>query len=399
MNFNKNKQKDENIKFINNELEKDDLNIKSHLNTSLELSGINVSEDLINRTLEAIKKQEAYVPETGVQQTVEQETSSKKKTIATKAIPWMKYTRMIAGTAAAILVVTVGYHWISSVGLGSKSDSMDSVVSEESSVDNLETSDATAAQKTDGNSSDAAEDRVLPKTAVTGVQEYAMTDSSNGVDNQENIEGNKEENKTTQDTSSIASDDNTNKSDSGGTDNAGESDSLGNPPTVTMIAGTEKSFAKSDDISATDISEAATDLEEGAVSSSLQGIASATGKVGVLSFRDIFLADPEDALSIKITDITNTTALLLTNQEDILNFYTVMDQQQYDTGSKVPKVVNYKIEVTSILTQEVVYTMSIGDNSVVIYASEDMMNENIYQVEDGTLLIKSLEEFYQQYNQ
>ena len=35
--------------------EVDELNIKSHLNTSLEAEGISVSEDLINRTLEAIK--------------------------------------------------------------------------------------------------------------------------------------------------------------------------------------------------------------------------------------------------------------------------------------------------------------------------------------------------------
>jgi hypothetical protein len=45
-----NKDKKTNIK-------NDELNIRSHLNASLDLNGISVSEDLINRTLEAINKQ------------------------------------------------------------------------------------------------------------------------------------------------------------------------------------------------------------------------------------------------------------------------------------------------------------------------------------------------------
>ena len=46
MNFDKNKSDYSKL---------DDMNIKSHLNTSLEMSGISVSEDLIQRTIQAIK--------------------------------------------------------------------------------------------------------------------------------------------------------------------------------------------------------------------------------------------------------------------------------------------------------------------------------------------------------
>lgn len=50
MNFDKNKSDYSKL---------DDMNIKSHLNTSLEMSGISVSEDLIQRTLQAIKEQQS----------------------------------------------------------------------------------------------------------------------------------------------------------------------------------------------------------------------------------------------------------------------------------------------------------------------------------------------------
>ena len=41
----------------------DKLNIKSHLNASLEEDGINVSEELIRRTLDAIRMHEANEPD------------------------------------------------------------------------------------------------------------------------------------------------------------------------------------------------------------------------------------------------------------------------------------------------------------------------------------------------
>ena len=77
----------------NDKIELDELKIKSHLNTSLDLIGISVSEDLINRTLAAIKEQ-ALSGEDEVTQ-----TSIMKPT--KKIIAWNRYIRGFAGVAAA----------------------------------------------------------------------------------------------------------------------------------------------------------------------------------------------------------------------------------------------------------------------------------------------------------
>ena len=80
----------------NNELVS--LNLKSHLDTSLEQSGISVSEDLINRTLEAIKQQP--------QNNYLLDDISNLKTKRT--ISWSRYIRGVAGVAAAALIIFIG---------------------------------------------------------------------------------------------------------------------------------------------------------------------------------------------------------------------------------------------------------------------------------------------------
>lgn len=84
-------------------IELDDMNIKLHLNTSLELNDISVSEDLINRTLNVIKNME-----TG-------EERIKKASVLpiNNAIPWNRYIRNFAGVAAAALIVAVGFNLLS----------------------------------------------------------------------------------------------------------------------------------------------------------------------------------------------------------------------------------------------------------------------------------------------
>ena len=96
----------------NGNMENDELNIKSHLNTSLDLEGISVSEDLINRTLDAIRKQsqEAADPVK-----IEQDQKPERN-----VIPWFKYARNIAVVAAAGLVLVLGMNNIGQ--MGSKKD-------------------------------------------------------------------------------------------------------------------------------------------------------------------------------------------------------------------------------------------------------------------------------------
>ncbi|MBE5966298.1 MAG: hypothetical protein E7255_04955 [Lachnospiraceae bacterium] len=80
----------------------DDMNIRTHLDTSLDLSGISVSEQLIQKTLRAIKEQPVGPSE--------QEDSSRHF----KPIPWKRYVRSLTGAAAAVLILFAGYHFISS---------------------------------------------------------------------------------------------------------------------------------------------------------------------------------------------------------------------------------------------------------------------------------------------
>lgn len=88
----------------NKEYEIDELNIKFHLGTSLDKSGISVSEDLIQRTLDAINKESA------VQTDIEDNNKLK------RAIPHIKYIRSIAGVAAALLVVVGGLNVLNVLG-------------------------------------------------------------------------------------------------------------------------------------------------------------------------------------------------------------------------------------------------------------------------------------------
>lgn len=92
----------------NGSMDHDEMNVKSHLNTSLEKEGISVSEDLINRTLEAIRKQsqEAVGPVS-----VEQERQPERK-----VIPWFKYARNFAAVAAAGLILVLGINGLGQTG-------------------------------------------------------------------------------------------------------------------------------------------------------------------------------------------------------------------------------------------------------------------------------------------
>lgn len=77
--------------------EVDELNIRSHLNTSLEAEGISVSEDLINRTLEAIRKQNP-----------EDDGLVSDRLELKKPSSILRHTRVLVKVAAAVLVLVVG---------------------------------------------------------------------------------------------------------------------------------------------------------------------------------------------------------------------------------------------------------------------------------------------------
>jgi|GEM_PF-3818308 hypothetical protein len=98
--------------------------IKSQLDHSLDLNKILVSEELIQRTLEAVKKAktEKQADENGV---LTEQKSQFTKSSSGKTIQWNKIVRQVAGVAAAILIVA-GFGMLSQMhlGMGKKSANM-----------------------------------------------------------------------------------------------------------------------------------------------------------------------------------------------------------------------------------------------------------------------------------
>ena len=96
------------------QLDFEQLNIKSHLNTSMELKGISVSEDLINRTLKAINNQ-----------TVEKQDQpplNSQQAELRKSFSINKFVRGFAGVAAAAIIVVAGTQLLNGNIGGSKKD-------------------------------------------------------------------------------------------------------------------------------------------------------------------------------------------------------------------------------------------------------------------------------------
>ena len=86
-------------------LEMDELNIEFHLNASLEAKGIRVSEDLINRTLDRIKKQETGNPAGIKDKTL---PGAKEELRYKKPSALYRYTRTLITAAAAVLILVAG---------------------------------------------------------------------------------------------------------------------------------------------------------------------------------------------------------------------------------------------------------------------------------------------------
>jgi len=183
-------------------MEVDDMNLKSHLDTSFEESGLRVSEDLIRKTMEAIN-----------QQTLNKSVEDKKVVnYKAKVNQRNMYIRRYAGVAAAVVLLIVGYQMVQNVGLGTNSKSSDNErsydiqesASEEqqdsSSTDSLsevqlETTTAAEDAKTNYTVADEADSMETDEQApmmVTEEPEVSVSDSTYGstmIGNANNSEG------------------------------------------------------------------------------------------------------------------------------------------------------------------------------------------------------------------
>jgi hypothetical protein len=327
-----------NDKEKNDKIELDELNIKSHLNTSLDLSGISVSEDLINRTLAAIKEQSLSGKDEVTQTSIMEPTK--------KIIAWNRYIRGFAGVAAAVVIVAVGYNLVQRMPFGMKQSSDSAAPELAVTMDNATesaTSQGTTGEENqtfDASAVEEKKDEILYTiTAETGALEDESPDTDNGT---------------------------------------GLSGSTGAEETVPPA---ENANLKSADRNMTQTQEFAAETPS-------------TDNVVTYTFREIFLPTPEQAEYITISDNRSDASITLTQPDDIDAFYVIMDSYQYSsTGTDSMIEPNYTVEMNSP-ELGALYTMLIGRNLTVRYTQGESTVENIYYVVDDTEFKQGLEEFF-----
>lgn len=348
MNYN-DKDQELNSKKVNHmdqNLEIDDMNIKSHLNASLDLSGIQVSEDLINRTLQAIKQQEK----------MDHEEETTPKEAERKIIPWSRYVRRVAGVAAAVFVVVIGFNALTRLDIGSKKSADNSTQSE-------------------------MDTRMMDEMAEKSSESTAMNDAEVSI-------ASVQEEETTMDaasTESVAEE-----------PAATENQSMG----TAEISSTEDGSNDSNEdrkMEAADASDTAFAKEDSDTSSLLYH--SNAGASDTLGFRDIFLSDSQQVEQITIFDDKNKERVTLTDRNDIENFYDLMDQQHFQTASDVVVESQYTIEIKAKGEEEDIYTMTIGNGVSIQTVLGDTVSHSVYQSVDEMSLKQSLQEFIHDYQQ
>jgi hypothetical protein len=340
----------------------DDFHIKSHLNTSFELRGIKVSEELIQKTLKAVR--EADQSESGKASVSSINEHSKRPT-------WIRYSRLIAGAAAAVIVMAVGINYLSgSAKYDSKS--MDTAPMSEESTANSSMTAGSADMASGGAEADA-----VPKA-----KEFARTeDADRATDN--------------------ADENNSGALKDGSDASADQSDSqiMYSTASADLAGATESeddsSASSSGDTATTEVPEDNATADSGTASDARHELAAIYGdeiSTDSLQFKDIFPALQEEISSINIMDNTNNKETRITSQEDIGEFYKTMDQQMFTLGTKAGSNLRYTIGVIGLQKQEL-FSMKIGDTVTVSSSINEVISESIYSATDSTTLLKLIGTF------
>ena len=321
----------------NDKLELDELNIKSHLNTSLDLSGISVSEDLINRTLAAIKEQSISDKE--------EDTTTKTTEPSKKIIVWNRYVRGFAGVAAAIILVVIGYNVVQQMPMGMKSAKDLATPELTSLADSSEEMAASGvAPDAESNTFDAnlamekSEDIQFTITAEAG----ALPEEDSNVTFGEGVDDN------------VSADQNE------------MADTKESENTARSLVPTEEFSAKSGN----------------------------SDEMITYSFREIFIPTPEQAEYITITDNRSNTSITLTKLDDIKEFYILMDSHQFTEAENNSLYdTNYTVKVNSP-ELGTLFTMVVSSNLTVSYKQGENTIETVYYAIDDATFKRELEEFF-----
>ncbi len=348
----------------------DDIYIKKHLNSSFDLSSISVSEDLINRTLNAIR---------------DREENLKDKIETAKAVKWYKNMRVISGIAVAVLLLVAGINTIGRMGVKydkSTEDAGKSVAYDTSAADEGTTDLASggglekemefkAIEESKSETQTAAD--VPPDADVdtddasfnmaSSILEKGAADNGNSdqMDNGDQVPDN------TSPITSIPKD----AKDPSSEDSSNESSEM---------ASSEGTAKASDSISygreANDKDNESDDIETSVTT--LENESNMT-------FSDIFIADPEEVDFMFLKDVVNNTEIYLTSEDEIDALYSLMDQHLFIKDTQLNPSDGYIIEIKMSESEEL-NTIHVGGGINI--------NSITYRVEDEALLIEELSDFY-----
>lgn len=333
MNFNNKKSDDINF---------DDLNIKSHLNNSLDLSGIRVSEELIQKTLRAINEQSAvnYEPD---------EDQKKRKG---KSIPWNRYTRSLTGVAAAALLLFVGYQIANATlfNLKTTKGDMENRTPDMAQEESIQ-QDIFIAQE---NAADDAVGSIKGIDSLYGTTEYKTT-----------VEGTKADKGAPAD-----SDTNMENSIAPIEKEANQGSMLAEVPVKSNLNGTAGDEKYS--------------------------ITSGLGLEDYRSFQEILPHTAEQMTKITITDEINQKSLTLTEQADISEFYSLLNRYQYSSPESVQdNQLYYTMEIDT--TEDIHYIIRMGAAFTIETIGVEVSSMSNYSVVNQEELLRELNVFISKY--
>lgn len=311
-------------------LEFDDMNIKLHLNTSFDVEGIQVSEDLINRTLNAIRVQAT--------ETLHKENLAEKK--EHKVLHWNRYVRSFASVAAAVLILFVGYNAVRMLGSEKQNNMSTKGSPSYDSQANMESEMTASKEKTDMDTADSG-------TADNAINFTAKADMS------------------------VADE----------TDNSGasyqmETEQAEDGARVPQNAAEVKMAVEDNDLKI-----AVT--EKGNEPLAIAGYE--------ISFYEICPIPQEEAETVAITDRLEGASVMLSDSETIKRFYSVMNGHGFKETSGAISGSSYIIEISS---RNASCTLNVGENMITSsYVGKDMQTEITYNVNDEQKLIEDLKGF------
>lgn len=410
MNYNDNKKD----KQRNNE----DFNIKSHLNESLDLSGVTVSEELINKTLNAIKSQASQV-ENNIEIENDKRQNDKRQNgnKINKLVLWNGYVRRFAGAAAVVLVVFAGFSMMNLIGKSGKKDSMEPQYSQDSAtMENKQSNQTSSNSQNEAGTSD-----VLPENNVTGAaKEYAsktdasqkdasQADASKADNSQTDASQVEASKKVVMDTFTASKEDSSisakksSQTTSGATAKKSTGDdetaqiATGSLPSVKSTVKGSKKEAIKEQKSLTESVKTDQQMAENAMpktSADTKEESDATAESvpkmalrgtitdGNLKFINICPLAPEEISSIKISFIASGTSISITSLSDINDFSTRMEKYQFTQATEDVDSGVYMIEIESPTATPGRYTITVGNNVTVRYTIEEQVTENKYQITD-----------------